>query len=190
MRLTKIFSIALLFVSWTYFAQGQNIRLNVITFNPCDSTFDNELLIHLVKGDKKFEIADTLGTIYLTEPGAYKLKFFFPGIYRTTDSVKLVTIHAGQNYDTLTRSTIMDGAIVACILPLPKPSWNYQCCDKPCEGYNVDYFDNGRKKVEGTFKMGIPIGQLIFYNPDGTKKEIHHFDKAGKGRLKKKETFP
>jgi len=163
---------------------GQEIKLNVSSFNPCNSTYERELLVTLSKDNKTFHISDTIGTILLPEPGDYRLRVSSNDLYRLTDSVKLVKIHPGQNYDTLTRTTIID-----CVGPLHRPDCGYFCCNNLCEGYNVDYFDNGNKKLEGRFKKGFPVGQLIYYRPDGNRKEIHHYDKAGKGRLKKKETL-
>ena len=186
---TRLITLILLSL-WTVIVHGQEIRLNIITFNLCDSSFDNELMVHLVKGDQKFFISDSLGTFNLPETGLYKLKIFDNSFYRLPDSVKLITIGFGHNYDTLTRSTIMKGVTVNCILPpRPGPNWGFLCCDNMCEGYNVDYFDNGKKKMEGTFKAGLPIGRLVFYNGDGKVTEIHYYDNAGKGRLKKEEKF-
>ncbi len=165
-------------------AHGQEIKLNVISFNPCSSTYENEILITLFKHNEAFQISDTLGTILLPETGEYKLKLFAKDFYRLTDSVKLIEIHQGQNYDTLTRTTIVD-----CTGPIHGPDCGYFCCDVLCEGYNIDYFDNGKKKLEGYFKKGFPVGQLILYRPDGTRKEIYHYDKDGKGILIKKETL-
>lgn len=164
--------------------RGQEVKLNVVTFNPCNSTYENELLVDLVKGNKVFQISDTLGTFHLPESGIYKLRFSCD-FFRLVDSVKMITISSGQNYDTLTRTTILKCVIV---IADAGGDCGYFCCDKACEGYNVDYFDNGNKKLEGHFKKGNPVGQLIFYYPDGRKKEIHHYDKAGNGRLKRKET--
>jgi hypothetical protein len=190
MRFKTTLLIVLLLSLGTATVHGQQIKLNIITFNPCDSTFDNELLVHIVKGDKKYFISDSLGTINLPETGVYKLRVFDNSFYRLPDSVKFITINSGQNYDTLTRSTIMKGVSVNCVLPPQGPGWGYLCCDNLCEGYNVDFFDNGKKKMEGHFKSGLPIGQLTFYNADGKVTEIHHYDKAGKGRLKKEEKLP
>jgi len=161
---------------------GQEIKLNIISFNPCNSTYENELLVTLFKDNKTFQISDTLGTILLPETGEYRLRVFENNFYRLSDSVKLIRIHGGQNYDTLTRTTIID-----CIGPMHGPDCGYLCCDDLCEGSNVDYFDNGKKKLEGQFKKGFPVGQLIFYRPDGSRKEIHYYDKDGEGRLLKKE---
>ncbi|MBL7840940.1 MAG: hypothetical protein JNJ75_12405 [Cyclobacteriaceae bacterium] len=185
----RVLAIILFFNFWTDLTHGQGITLNVVTFNPCNSTYENELLVHLVKDGKMFQISDTLGTIYLPDPGIYKLKVFDYTLYRLVDSVKVITISQGKNYDTLTRSAIMDCYVINCVLP-PQSAGDcgYSCCDQLCEGYNVDYFDNGNKRLEGYFKKGNPVGQLIFYHPDGRKKEIHHYDKAGNGRLKRKET--
>jgi hypothetical protein len=163
---------------------GQETKLNVISFNPCNSTYENDLLVTLFKDNKTFQISDSQGTILLPEPGEYKLKVFFTDFYRLTDSVKFINIHRGQNYDTLIRTTIID-----CSRPGHGPDCGYFCCDDLCEGSNVDYFVNGKKKLEGYFKKGFPVGKLIFYWPDGTRKEIHYYDKGGKGILLKKETF-
>jgi len=189
MRLNTTLIIAGFLTLGTVTARGQEIRLNIITVNSCDSTVDNELLVQLVKGDKTFFITDSLGTFILPETGVYWLKGFDNSFYTLSDSVKQITINAGQNYDTLTRSTIMKGVPVNCTLPPKGPGWGYLCCDNLCEGYNVDYFDNGKKRIEGTFKNGLPIGQLILYNSEGKKKEVQHYDKGGRGRLKKKEVL-
>src|SRR5882757_9553440 len=87
-------------------AYGQEIKLNVMTFNPCESTYERELLFSIVKGSRIFQISDTLGTIYLPEPGEYKLKPFTAEFYNLTDAVRDIKIVRGQNYDTLTQATI------------------------------------------------------------------------------------
>jgi hypothetical protein len=163
---------------------GQQIKLNVVTFDPCKSLYEKELLVELTNGDKVFQISDTTGTIYLPEPGTYKLKVLLKDYVNLAYEEKQIKITKGQNYDTLTRKTIG-----LCIKGIHEPTCGYFCCDKLCEGHNADYFNNGKKMMEGEFINGYPIGQLIFYNPDGTKREIHYYDKWGKGKLEKTETL-
>jgi hypothetical protein len=163
---------------------GQQIKLNVVTFDPCKTLYEKELLIEVTNGDKVFQAADTTGTIYLPHPGTYKLKVLLKDYVTLVNSEVPIIITNGQNYDTLTRTRIG-----LCLQGNHQPTCGYFCCDKLCEGYNVDYFSNGKKMMEGEFMNGYPIGQLIFYNPDGTKKEIHYYDKLGKGNLEKKEIF-
>ncbi|MFN7600621.1 MAG: hypothetical protein ACK5R0_04400 [Bacteroidota bacterium] len=165
-------------------SSGQQIKLNVVTFDPCKSLYEKELLIEVTNHDKVFQIADTIGTIYLPEPGTYRLKVLLKDYVNLAHAEKQIEITEGQNYDTLTRTTIG-----LCLKGIHEPICGYFCCDRLCEGHNVDYFTNGQKMMEGEFMNGFPIGQLIFYNPDGTIREIQHYDKWGKGKLEKKETF-
>jgi len=51
----------------------------------------------------------------------------------------------------------------------------YYCCDTLCEGYNIDYYANGNKRIEGSFKNGEPYGDLIFYKPDGTEDYVKRY---------------
>jgi hypothetical protein len=161
---------------------GQEIKLNITCFNPCSSTYEPELLVALVKDNKTFQIADTRGTFHLPEPGTYELKFFDQSFYRLRDSVQFIQINYGQNYDTLTYTTITKCFFVG---GHKGGECGYSCCNNLCEGYYVDYYDNGKKKIEGNFKNGLPIGELIFYKYNGAKTQIHYYDK--KGLLIKKE---
>jgi hypothetical protein len=161
---------------------GQGIKFNVISFNPCNSTYQNEMLVTLYKDNTSYRISDSKGTILLSDTGEYKMKVFSPKLFLLTDSLKTITIHGGQNYDTLTKTTMVD-----CVRTWQGQACPYFCCDHLCEGYNVDYYENGNKRVEGKFKMGIPVGQLIFYHPDGSRKEIRYYDTQGRGILLNKE---
>jgi hypothetical protein len=179
-----LLSFAILFWCTTSAVFPQEIKLNVISVNPCNSTYNKEILVELIRDGKVFQISDTLGTFVLPDTGKYELKAFDSDLYRLLNTTKGITINPGQNYDTLTNATI-----VKCVGTLHEPDCGYFCCDKPCEGYKVDYFDSGNKKIEGHFKAGYPVGQLTFYYPDGRRKEIHYYDKGGKGELVKKEKY-
>ena len=43
------------------------------------------------------------------------------------------------------------------------------------EGPWVSYYDNGQKKEEGMYKDGFEVGKWIYYNEDGSIKEIKKF---------------
>ena len=107
MTLNRIIIIATFLFCITTVVSGQEIKLNVISFNPCTSIYEHDLLVTLFKDNRAFQIADTLGTFHLPEPGTYKLRLFEPNFYRLTDSVKFIQIKSGQNYDTLTFATIL-----------------------------------------------------------------------------------
>lgn len=55
----------------------------------------------------------------------------------------------------------------------------YFICEQICDGYCVDYYDNGNKRVEGCFVKGLPKKKLVYYNPDGTKEYIEKYSKKG-----------
>ncbi len=67
-----------------------------------------------------------------------------------------------------------------------KPSTRcWICCYTKCNGYQVGYYNNGNKRVEGLFKKGKPIEKLTFYNINGKITHIEYYNKRGK--LKKRE---
>ena len=47
--------------------------------------------------------------------------------------------------------------------------------DKPFSGEVVSYYSNGQKEKEGTFKNGKEDGLWIYYNEDGTVKELKEY---------------
>jgi len=47
--------------------------------------------------------------------------------------------------------------------------------DKPFSGEVVSYYSNGQKEKEGTFKDGKEDGLWIYYNEDGTVKELKEY---------------
>ncbi len=80
--------------------------------------------------------------------------------------------------------TIQNIALYSIVRP-KKPKRKYKTgdwfyCDKLAEGYLVDYYLNGRKRIEGDFKKGSPIGILKYYNQSGTKIFQVHYKKGKK----------
>lgn len=45
--------------------------------------------------------------------------------------------------------------------------WNYNNCEKLCNGIEIDYYANGNKRTEGNFKEGKPI-YIIEYRENGS----------------------
>ena len=56
----------------------------------------------------------------------------------------------------------------------------YMDCGGLCNGYKVDYYDNGNKRLEGSFIEGRPVGKVAHYNEDHTVKYIEIYNKKGK----------
>ena len=47
------------------------------------------------------------------------------------------------------------------------PSWPYfSCCGGECDGYQIDYWKNGNKRIEGEFKNGRAL-EFVKYNRNG-----------------------
>lgn len=59
----------------------------------------------------------------------------------------------------------------------------YYYCDKVCNGKVTDYFKNGKKRLSGKFKNGLPRRKLYYYDKKGEliKTEKYYKD----GQLKK-----
>ncbi|NOU59602.1 hypothetical protein [Marinifilum caeruleilacunae] len=125
-------------------------------------------------------IVDTIGKYlvggYLT-PG--DLSYYFTSILHIKKKDKLI--------DTLNVSTIRFVTERA----LHSSFWNYYKCDKPCEGYETDYYSNGAKRVEGYFNSGKP-DYISQYREDGTletktfylkgmnlQRRVEYYDQAG-----------
>ena len=54
------------------------------------------------------------------------------------------------------------------------------CCDNRCDGNRIDYYKNGQKRVEGTFKKGKPVGMVKYYDNTGKVINVETYDKEGK----------
>lgn len=152
------------------------IKLTLIGFNPCTSKYENDygLLFSLGKNGSEYYPTDTLGTFLLPYLGRYDLKLFGKSMYYNIEITTKEHI-----YDTIRVAQIYECVYVS--PHTPYSNCGYVCCNKPCEGYNIDYHLNGNRWIEGTFKNGQPVGNLTFYNTDGTVREIHAYDPDGNG---------
>ncbi len=158
-------------------ANAQASTYNLVLFDSCNGSYEYALLYSLEKQGTTFTIQDTLGTIQLEDAGNYKLRHDLEFIHIE------VTIEPGMNVDTLSRSKIHE-----CLEPLSHPNFmGYCCCSTKCTGFHRDYFNNGNVRVEGTFEDGKPVGQVKYFNPDGTLKIVKHYNK--KGILTRTEEF-
>jgi hypothetical protein len=77
--------------------------------------------------------------------------------------------------DTLTYPDI----IVPCILYGEEKYLQFCCSNKKCEGYQVEYYPNGAKRIDGVFKNGLALGDVIVYRLNGKPLTIIKFKKPG-----------
>jgi hypothetical protein len=79
--------------------------------------------------------------------------------------------------------TMLIRKIYECLEPVSHPGFiGYCCCDDKCNGYQEDYYDNGKLRMDGNFKDGIPYGEVKTYHRSGKVKEIISYNKKGKLR--------
>lgn len=52
-------------------------------------------------------------------------------------------------------------------------------CDEVCNGFQQDFYANGKLRMEGEFKNGIPIKKLNKYNESGVLVEIELYRRNG-----------
>ena len=52
-------------------------------------------------------------------------------------------------------------------------------CESKLNGNIVDYFENGKVRLIGSFKNGLAIGYLTEFYPNGELKEIRFFNEKG-----------
>ena len=183
--LVKTMRLILLLILFTLpqIAFSQKIKYNLYVVDSCAGKVEHELLYEIVKGKEKYIIADTLGTITLPDTGTYTIRLHMPDFYSLlTDSLTLKV-----NEFKVYSDTIAFKKLVECVGGMHSGFSGFCVCDmERANGYLVDFYPNGKKRIEGTFKEGHAVGKLTYYYSSGGIKEVHYYDMSGKGSIKKK----
>jgi hypothetical protein len=149
---------------------GQKIGFNLYIYNPCvDSIYSADCYRLILKNDSNvYFVSDSMGFCILPDTGIYRLLVF----NNVDDENKLYYFKTTGSYN----DTITIQKVYGCYEPTSKPGfYGYCCCDKICDGYQIDYYANGKIKFEGLFKNGQPLGELKYYYPSGKIKRIEHY---------------
>jgi len=171
-----IIKIYLIFLLLPLQVLGQNITFTLYSYNPCTRKINKIKFFGLKNGDKVFSVDDTSGVLNLKKIGVYSLSYVIDMIDSSQLGKEYNIKTAGNYSDTLRLMTI-----ISCLEPISSPNFiGYCCCNKKCEGQQVDYYANGNKRIEGFFKKGRPVGELNFYYPTGQLKLIEKYNKRGK----------
>jgi len=166
-----------LLVSFSCFGQA---KFKLFGHSPCSNEVKEIKYFGLRKGGDSFNTIDTSGIVLLKDTGVYILSYVLDKIDDSELGKKYYVKSTGDLADTL---RILK--ITPCIETSTRANFNgYCCCDKKCEGRQIDYYENGSKRIEGNFVEGKPVGKLIFYDSKGNVQEVHKYN--GKGRLVKK----
>lgn len=169
---TSIFIIILLLMFYQS-GSGQQIVFQLFSRNQCNGSIEKFGFYSLKKDDNSYGPIDTTYSCYLKDTGIYKLSFFGEKKVYYFNEVN------GKYFDTLN---------------FPKIDECYQmhvffgfcCCGVKCDGYVVDYYTNGQKRAEGTFKGGKAISEVRYYYSDGRLQKKVKYNNKGK-RLRTKE---
>jgi hypothetical protein len=168
-------NIVLIFCSTGF---SQNIKLTCYLTTSCKK---DTIVLEDYKLSKKnyhYYSLNSGAIASLPDTGIYTLTSY--QISTEGDST-MIHVGFGLNIFFVKQKDISDVVILDYNINTPSPSWSgWMCCKTKCEGYKVDYYNNGNKRIEGQFKRGKPTGELKFYNEKGQLKFIEYYDKRGK----------
>lgn len=168
----RFFFLVCLLLGIAILLDAQEITFRLFGYDQCTNSYEKIELITLEKDNQYFMAEDTTWEIKLKEPGLYLLH---------TD-IGLVEYYLDE-FKTYS-DTINIKYIYRCYTGTTRVSFTgFCCCEEKCNGYQIDYYTNGNKRVEGYFKKGRPIGKLFFYYSDGVIME--KYIATRKGKIKK-----
>ncbi|MGE0773083.1 MAG: toxin-antitoxin system YwqK family antitoxin [Cyclobacteriaceae bacterium] len=169
----SILTLTFLIICFSAFGQ---INFNLYGYDPCSKEVRRIDFFGLKKDGIAFNTQDTTGVLILKDTGTYVLSYVI-GKIDSTELGKKFDVKSIENFSDTLRLI----RVSSCLEPTSHPNFiGYCCCDQKCEGTQIDYYENGNKRVEGFFKEGIPIGKLKFYYPDGKLRTVKKYSKKGK----------
>lgn len=154
----KLVTILFLFISFSLHAE--KIKFRCLVKSVCSDSL--ELL-------KDFYLIDSLGKKYssvkdvcsVDRLGEYTL--YSEQLNLGIKPIKIKFI----SFEEEKVDTIQNFVLYQMLIPKRSRSGDWFYCDKIANGYKVDYYKNGKKRIEGKFKNGNPIGILKYYDEDG-----------------------
>ena len=159
-------------------SQAQEIQFKCYLRSNCDGSFKELQNYQLQKKDFQYFSLNSGTIASLPDTGIYILRSYYLAV--EGDSM-LVYIGYGLNIDTIKQVDIYESIILHNNESTKEKAWSgWLCCGKKCEGFNVDYYNNGNKRLEGKFKKGKPVSDLKAYNGNGKLRYIEYYNKRGK----------
>ena len=113
------------------------------------------------------------GLVVLPEMGTYTASTSYTN---HNEEVTVTVKNKGLNRDTITVNSIQEMLLICDTCEI-EPYW--YCCGEKCDGYLIDYYSNGNKRIEGLFKNGKAVGVLKSFLPTGMIYAIWFHDKKG-----------
>ena len=173
-NLVSVFFLFTLFLLPTKNALPQKIQFKLYGVNSCSDSVETITFYNLTNGNNRF-FPDEFGVCHLKDTGHYVA-------HTLSDSIPY---HISK-WDLYVDTVILESLYECGSLHV---FYGYCYCGEKSEGYKIDYYYNGNKKVEGNFRKGRPIGRLTFYHIDGRIRKIEVYDKKGRFRRTKMITI-
>ena len=137
--------------------------------------FDKKMLDYLIQQDSILNIEKGIYSISVSiEEGDYFKSYNFVREFKA-DSIYSINLEMPRITKKYTRE-----------LHYPTDLGFYYC-EKICDGWQKDYYANGKIRMEGEFKNGIPIKEIKKYNESGELVEIELYRRNG---TYKKSKYP
>ena len=169
----SVLPFAFLIICSSSFSQ---IKFTLYGANPCSGKANKIEFFGLKKNGLTSNVTDTTGVLILQDTGTYVLSYVMEKI-DSSELGKKYEIRSVQNFSDTLRLI----KISACQETTSHPNFfGYCCCDQKCEGLQIDYYENGNKRIEGFFKEGLPMGKLKFYSSNGKLSMVKKYSKKGK----------
>ena len=159
-------TILILLYFWSSFElSAQDFEFKLYYKDPCNSQIEFTLNYTLEKDGINIH-PNFDGIVYLKAKGKYNL------IYEK--EIIPIIIDKKENTHTITLSDIQEF-----IVTHDKFGYVFRKCESKLNGNMVDFFENGKVRLIGSFENGLAIGYLTEFYPNGELKEIRLFDKKG-----------
>lgn len=164
--------IPLLMVMLNSLAAYGQVDYRLFIKDKCDGKIESAFLYNVKNGDSILSPIDTTGLIPLRTKTRYTLYSMY-----FSDTIQLYFENPKVTADTL-----FSERIVECLAPIPDPTFSGYCCCglNKCDGYEVDYYNNGKVRIEGTFKKGKPVGTLKTFDQNGQLVSVKRYSKNGR----------
>lgn len=162
-------------------SNSQNIIFKCYVRTSCSNKVEVLDNYTLSKGNNFYSSLNNGEYITLPDTGIYKLTST-----KVKDSIYLSILRRGLNIDTVKGIDIYEVLFTdSKIDGISNGDW--VCCGKLCNGYKIEYYNNGFKWFDGTYKKGKPIGVFRYYNING--KLIYQLYYSRKGKFIKKVAY-
>lgn len=156
-------------------AKLQNVQFRCYVKSNCDKTITELDNYSIRKGIFVFHSLSYGNSAILPDTGVYVL--VSPKI--SEDSLIIHVDNYGLNADTI-RQRELYSVLVVDSKPGEIRNGDWLYCGKLCNGYMVDFYNNGNKYLEGVFKRGKPVGFLRYYSENGALRYIEYYNRRGR----------